>query len=833
MTAEKEKGLSQQDALARLGKYGYNELPDHEKRSPGKVILGIITEPMIFLLLAAVTVYFVLGDTSEAIVLSVSVIVVVALELYQDMKTEKALAALRKLSSPNCIVVRDGAHTSIASRELVMGDILVVSEGSRVAADCRLVEAVNVVADESLLTGESIPVDKTDSDDNKNNMLYSGTMVVKGHGLAEVTATGVATEIGKIGTSLGAIKSEKTLLQKEIDKIVKVIAIFALSACVLLAMLFWLLRGDLLQGFLAGLTLAISTLPEEFPVVLTVFMAFGAWRLAKNNVLTRKNRTIETLGSATVLCTDKTGTLTENRMEIQQVTNARGEDVATESAEYAAIISYGVLASQKNPFDPMEEAFINKASEAGDIAKVYGDNTILKEYPLEPGDLSVVHVWGNKNDGAQFAAVKGAPEAVFTLCRLSSEMQAILGKKVTEMARGGLRVLAVGQADLAGEETSVLPEKREAYAYEFLGLVALADPIREEAAPAVALCREAGVRVIMVTGDYAETARHIGQKIGLDSERVLTGDELRAMGEEEQAEAVKNVSIFSRVRPEDKLVIVNALKNAGEVVAMTGDGVNDAPALKASHIGIAMGQRGTDVAREAAAIVLLDDNFASIVKGVRLGRRIFTNLQKAIAYLLIVHLPIIALSLLPVLFGWPLVLMPIHIVFLEFIIDPSCTLIFEAESEEPGIMKRPPRKLHAPMFNKSMVLHSITVGLLISGVIVASYGAMLAMGWSDEKARSLTYLMVIMANLFTILAISGGRAVRESYLSGNVKNPMFVLTIVFIGLLLAIYSLPAALELFKFAPITVFEALTGAGMVLAVALASIPLRRLFRRPNES
>lgn len=827
MVAKEAQGLSQQDAKKLLAKYGYNELPDREKRNIAKVILGIITEPMIFLLLAAVTVYFVLGDTNEAIVLGISVVVVVALELYQDMKTERALAALRQLSSPNCTVVRDGTRLTIASRELVVGDILVVAEGGRVAADCRLVEASNVVADESLLTGESIPVDKTNDPTNKSGVLYSGTMVVKGHGLAKVIATGVSTEIGKIGTSLNAIKPEKTLLQKEISKIVKVIAIFAVSACVLLALLFWLLRGDLLQGFLAGLTLAISTLPEEFPVVLTVFMAFGAWRLAESNVLTRKNRTIETLGSATVLCTDKTGTLTENRMEIQQVTNAHGETVSIKRAEYQEVVWYGVLASQKNPFDPMEEAFISRASEIGDKAKIYDNKDILKEYPLEPGNLSVVHVWGGERSEAPLVAVKGAPEAVFKLCRLSKDEVAILDKKVAEMARSGLRVLGVGKAVVSAEKGSVLPENREEYDYTFLGLVALADPIRREAAPAVALCREAGVRVIMVTGDYAETARHIGQKIGLDSGYVLTGDELRAMSKEQQSEAVKNVSIFSRVRPEDKLVIVNALKNAGEVVAMTGDGVNDAPALKASHIGIAMGRRGTDVAREAAAIVLLDDNFASIVKGVRLGRRIFTNLQKAIAYLLIVHLPIIALSLLPVLFGWPLVLMPIHIVFLEFIIDPSCTLIFEAESEEPGSMKRPPRKLHAPMFNKAMVLHSVTVGLLVSVVIIAAYGAMLSMGWSEEKARSLTYLMVITANLFIILAISGGRAIRESYFSGNLKNPMFILTIVFSGLLLAIYSLPAALELFKFAPITLIEAAVGVGMMLGVALISIPLRRLF------
>lgn len=823
MNAHTVKGLTTIEAKARQQSQGYNALPDREKRSFIKIIVGVLTEPMIFLLVSVVVVYFLLGDKTEAMVLMVSVLVIIGIELYQDSKTEKALEALRGLASPSCNVIRDGKHMVIPSRELVVGDVFLVSEGERVPADAVLLDAENIMADESLLTGESIPVDKDEAvtDDEKKRKIFSGSMIVKGHGMAEVTAIGGETEIGQIGSSLNTIKPEKTLLKREVDRVVKTLAVVAVAASVLLALVYWLTRGDLLHGFLAGLTLSIAILPEEFPVVLTVFMALGAWRLAKNNVLARKSQTIETLGSATVLCTDKTGTLTENCMQVDCVTDAHGSESIHGSDDYTQVVDYGVLASQIKPFDPMEEAFIKAGTGLhDDISSVYGEMTIIKEYPLEESSLSVVHVWGN-GEKQEVVALKGAPEVVFALCGVKGKHSEQLRLRVKELASKGLRVIAVAK----GAPRDELPKERDAYSYTFLGLVALADPIRAEAADAVALCRKAGIRVIMITGDYAETARRIGSVIGLDSERVVTGDDFAAMSESERDEVIKTTSIFSRVVPAQKLLIVNALKDNGEVVAMTGDGVNDAPALKSAHIGIAMGQRGTDVAREAASIVLLDDNFASIVQGVRTGRRIFANLQKAMIYILTVHMPIIMLSLVPVFFGWSLVLLPIHIVFIEFIIDPSCTLIFEGEDEEPDTMERPPRKLGSALFSRSMVLLSAVTGLFISGVIVVGHWLMLDMGWSEDKARAITFLLIILTNVLMILVISGKRVVAQAFGGGEVNALAIIVAIVALALTV-IYGVQPIRELFHFAPITLVEAITAFGIAVVTTMLVVPMRRV-------
>ncbi|MFZ2494881.1 MAG: cation-translocating P-type ATPase [Candidatus Saccharimonadales bacterium] len=822
MNAHTVKGLTTIEAKARQQSQGYNALPDREKRSFIKIIAGVLTEPMIFLLVSVVVVYFLLGDKTEAMVLMVSVLVIIGIELYQDSKTEKALEALRGLASPSCNVIRDGKHMVIPSRELVVGDVFLVSEGERVPADAVLLDAENIMADESLLTGESIPVDKDEAvtDDEKKRKIFSGSMIVKGHGMAEVTAIGGETEIGQIGSSLNTIKPEKTLLKREVDRVVKTLAVVAVAASVLLALVYWLTRGDLLHGFLAGLTLSIAILPEEFPVVLTVFMALGAWRLAKNNVLARKSQTIETLGSATVLCTDKTGTLTENCMQVDCVTDAHGSESIHGSDDYTQVVDYGVLASQIKPFDPMEEAFIKAGTGLhDDISSVYGEMTIIKEYPLEESSLSVVHVWGN-GEKQEVVALKGAPEVVFALCGVKGKHSEQLRLRVKELASKGLRVIAVAK----GAPRDELPKERDAYSYTFLGLVALADPIRAEAADAVALCRKAGIRVIMITGDYAETARRIGSVIGLDSERVVTGDDFAAMSESERDEVIKTTSIFSRVVPAQKLLIVNALKDNGEVVAMTGDGVNDAPALKSAHIGIAMGQRGTDVAREAASIVLLDDNFASIVQGVRTGRRIFANLQKAMIYILTVHMPIIMLSLVPVFFGWSLVLLPIHIVFIEFIIDPSCTLIFEGEDEEPDTMQRPPRQLGSALFSRAMVLLSFMTGLFISGVIVVGHWLMLEYGWSEDKARAITFLLIILTNIMMIMVISGRRVVGQAFSSGH-ANALAIIVAVAIAALVVVYTIEPVRTLFHFAPISLIEAAMAFGIASIATLVLLPLRK--------
>ena len=798
-------GLSSKEVAARQKKFGFNELPDQHKKNFIKTIIGLLTEPMIFLLLVTVTIYFFLGDKNEAFLLLASFVGIISIELYQEVKTEKSLEALKNLSSPISIVIRDGKRMTVPGREVVVGDIMFLSEGSRVPADAKLISSENLEVDESLLTGESVSVSKRirDIKDYRDNSVFSGTLVVKGHGLAEVTGIGSDTEIGAIGTSLNSIETEKTLLQKEVNKVIKFIAILAVSSSIILTLVYWIGRGDLLKGLLAGLTLAIAILPEEFPVVLTIFLTLGAWRLAKNNVLTRRSHTIETLGSANVLCVDKTGTLTENQMKISHVVDSEGSIYAGDFTDVGEVVKYGVLASQRNPFDPMEEAFILAGKESfGDINQVYGKQNVIKEYPVEDSSLSVVYVWGEK-DKIETVALKGAPEDVFDLCHLGSDAKKLLDKKVKELANQGLRVIAVAK----GKPLSKIPVDRHDFEFEFLGMVGLVDPIRKEVASAVKLCKTAGIRVVMLTGDYPETANRVAEAVGLDCNHTITGAEFEALTEKERNKIIKTICVFSRVRPANKLSIVKALKDNGDIVAMTGDGVNDAPALKAAHVGIAMGKNGTDVAREAASIVLLDDNFASIVHGVRLGRRIYDNLQKAMSYVISVHIPIAVLSMIPVILKWPLVLIPAHIVFLEFVIDPSCTIIFENEKESRDIMNRPPRKLSAPIFNKRMIIKSLIQGAFIAVVVTLAFKILLDMGWGEDRARAMTFLILVVSNIFLILGISGRQAVSDILRFEN-KAMLTIILVTSASLMLSL-SVPALRSLFHFGIITSFEALIG------------------------
>lgn len=825
MDINKIGGLTTNEVKAKQKKFGYNELPNKDKRNIFKLIFSLLTEPMIFLLLGTVSIYFVLGDRNEAFLLLASFVGIIGIELYQESKTEKSLEALKNLSSPISDVIRDGKKITIPGREVVVGDIMLLSEGSRVPADARLISAENFKVDESLLTGESEAVEKSakDRDDVRLNSVYSGTLVVSGHGFAEVTSIGVASEIGKIGTSLSSIKTEKTLLQKEVNKVVKFVAILAISASIILTLIFWIDRNDLVQGLLAGLTLAIAILPEEFPVVLTIFLTLGAWRLAKNNVLARRAHTIETLGSATVLCVDKTGTLTENRMKVSAIIDEDGNLHEDNFIDVDEVIRYGVLASQQNPFDPMEEAFILVGKQVfGDVEKIYEKQGIIKEYPLQDNSLSIVHVWGH-GENVKLIALKGAPETVFDLCHIEGDQKTKFEANVKLLAGKGLRVIAIAKS----AATSAIPTDRHDFVFEFLGLVGLADPVRKEALPAVRMCREAGIRVVMITGDYPETAMHIAKQIELDHEGFITGHEFEKLSERERIKIVKSISVFSRVTPNHKLIIVNTLKKAGEIVAMTGDGVNDAPALKAAHVGIAMGARGTDVAREAATIVLLDDNFASIVHGVRLGRRIYDNLQKAMSYIISVHIPIALLSLLPVLFKWPLVLIPAHIVFLEFVIDPSCTIIFENEKESHDIMNRPPRKLSAPIFSKRMVIGSLAQGLLVAIMVVVAYRVLLDMGWDQKKAGGMTFLILVVANIFLILGISGKQAIANILKREN----MAMVTILFVTSLslILIFNVAFLRDLFHFSPLTVMEAWAGIFTGALSVFGIIPIKNIVKR----
>ena len=759
------KGLSQKEASEILQKEGYNELPSSKPKSVFKIAFGVVKEPMFLLLVACGTLYLMLGDLQEGLMLLSFVFVVMGIEFYQEKKTEKALDALKELASPRALVIRDGETIRISGREVVIGDIVVLQEGDRIPADAIVLRNNNLLADESLLTGESVPVQKREwkegdimfipgGDDLP--LVYSGSMIVQGNGLVKVTATALNTEIGKIGKALESVKEEPTQLKKEMGILVRRLVLIGLLLCILVITIYTITRGDLLKGFLAGITLAMAMLPEEFPVVLTIFLALGAWRMSKKSVLTRKPAAIETLGSATVLCTDKTGTLTQNKMTVTRLFN--GNDFSrvasgdTFSEPFHKIIEYGILASQVNPFDPMEKAIINIGDQfLQNSEHIHTDWVMEKEYPLSKDLLAMSRVFSNTGTKEQVIAVKGAPEAIFDLCHLNSETISGYEKAVAIMASEGLRVLGVARASLVSRD---LPSLQHDFDLEFVGLIGLSDPIRKSVPDAVKECYKAGIRVIMITGDYPVTAINIGKEIGIKNpELCITGSELKEMTEDELCERIKVVNIFARVVPEQKLKIVNALKKNKEITAMTGDGINDAPALKASNIGIAMGEKGTDVAREASSLVLMDDNFASIVGAVKMGRKIFDNLQKALGYIFAIHVPIAGLSLIPVLFAdLPLILWPVHIVFLELIIDPACTMIFEAEKEEKNVMSRPPKDINEPFFGARKIFFSCMQGTGIIVICLLVYFIGLKMGYSEKGVRTLTFVTLIVSNIAVILS---------------------------------------------------------------------------------
>jgi Ca2+-transporting ATPase len=776
-------GLSERDAAALLGRFGFNELPSRERRSFARAAWEVVREPMILMLLAAGAIYLLLGDLREAIVLLSSVGVVIAISLFQNRRTERALQALRDLSSPRALVIREGTHRRIPGREVVPGDVLVLSEGDRVPADATVLEGSNLAADESLLTGESSTVRKVEwtgatqgarpgGDDQP--FVYSGTLIVAGQAFARVNSTGLGTEIGKIGRSLGTIAPGKTRLQRETGRLVSRLAVVGVSLCLAVAVLYGVSRGNWLQGFLAGLALAMAVLPEEFPVILTIFFALGAWRISRRRVLTRRLPAIESLGAATVLCVDKTGTLTLNRMAVRKIFAGGSVSEVSEGGDllpvaFRDVVEFGMLASKEDPFDPMEQAIraLDRRLRPG-AAQGRPDRELVRAYPLSPDLLAMSHVWQSPETGKFVISAKGAPEAIAVLCRLTSAETEALTKAVHVLAEEGLRVLAVARAAFDSPD---LPADQRHFDFELLGLLGLADPVRPEVPHAIRECRDAGIRLVMITGDYPVTAVHIARAIGLARSpdvSVLTGSELEGMDDASLRDRIETIDVFARVRPEQKLQIVRALKANGEVVAMTGDGVNDAPALKASDMGIAMGQRGTDVAREAADLVLLDDDFASIVAAARMGRRIFDNLRNAAAYILAIHVPIAGMSLLPVILGWPLVLMPVHIVFLELIIDPACSLVFEAEPEEEDVMKRPPRRPEEPLFSKRVVSLALLQGAVVLAIVLAVFAIAFGRGQGADDARALAFTTLIVANLALILTNrSWTRTIFQSFRSKN------------------------------------------------------------------
>ncbi len=814
-------GLSSAEAAQRLAVDGPNELPSARRRSWFSVASEAAREPMFLLLVACGIVYILLGDPAEAAMLLAFVVVVVGISISQAQKAERTLDSLRELAAFQAIVVRDGVQQHISARDIVRGDAIVVLEGDRVPADAVLLTGTNLQVDESLLTGESIAVRKTALLPVPGQMakpggedlpfVYSGTMVVAGKGVARVLATGSATQIGAIGSALSDVKIEPTRIQRETTVVVRRLAVAALIVSALVALAYGLHRGDWLRAVLVGIALAMAILPEELPVVLSVFLGLGAWRIAQKNVLTRRLPAIEMLGSATLLCVDKTGTITENRMSVVALATADGGtcrcDGATAIPEaYHDILEFGALASHRDPFDPTERAIADAlANRLSGVDRRHRDWVLAGEYPLSPSMLAMSRVWSRPDARSWVVAAKGAPEAIADLCHLGNDATRALDARVAEIASEGLRVLGVARALYDGER---LPEGQHDFDFVFVGLIGLADPVRPRVPAAIAEAYTAGIRVAIVTGDYPATAVSVAKSIGLkNAERYCTGVELAAMDDAALRAAVSETNIFCRVMPEQKLRLVEAFKRNGEIVAMTGDGVNDAPALKAAHVGIAMGARGTDVAREAAALVLLDDDFGSIIDAVKLGRRIFDNLHKAIAFVVAAHIPIVGMSLIPVLFGMPLLLLPVHILFLQLIIDPACSIAFEAEPAEEDVMRRPPRPVGASLFDRALLVNAGLQGGIALAATLAVFVGALALGRDERVARALAFTTMVLVSvaLLFINRSTGGSVARTV----RVRNP--AVTIIAAGALL---FLVAALTFAPIRNLFSFEALRIQDLVL-------------------
>ncbi|MBN3752232.1 cation-translocating P-type ATPase [Paraburkholderia sp. Tr-20389] len=749
-------GLTAVEVAALQAKYGPNVVASSSDRLWWRTVHDVLTEPMFLLLLIATALYGLLGDTPQAVTLLAFVVAVVLLTAFQSHRTASVLRALRDLSAPRAYVLRDGKRDSVSAAQLVPGDIVFVEEGAKVPADGTLMEAHELSVDESLLTGESIAVDKSPHgtggmpEGATSSLLFSGTMVVRGQGCMTVTAIGPQTQLGRIGTQLAEVREPPSPLQLEIRTFVRRFATLALIICAMLVLAYRWRTDAWLPGLLAGITLAISLLPEELPVIMTVFMALGARRIVNEGVLTRRLSAIETLGQTSVLCVDKTGTLTQNRMSVRAL-HANGEETWLKDGErsitqaFHELIEYLVLASEIEPLDPMERAFHEAGHQyLANTGRLHRHWSLVQEYALTPELPAMSHVWRTSEPGESLVACKGAPEAICALCDMQTEVVDALMARATRMAGQGLRVLGVAKARHAGESW---PDGQRDFNFTFVGLVGLLDPVRPDVTGAIAECRAAGVRVVMITGDYPSTARAIATEVGIDAARVVTGAELAGMDDSALQRAIRDSNVFARVTPGQKLRLVEAFRGAGEVVAMTGDGVNDAPALKAAHIGIAMGRRGAEVAREVASLVLLRDDFAPIVSAIRLGRRIYDNLKQALSFTVAAHIPMVAAATIPILMDWRPMLGPVHIVALELIITPVCSIVFENEREKPTVMQERPRRVGERLMTNRMLATSVMLGCAVGSVVVVAYAMAFSLGFDAVGARTVAFPLLVLGNL--------------------------------------------------------------------------------------
>lgn len=819
------QGLSSAEAAERLARDGPNLLPGNAPKPALAIVREVLTEPMFLMLLAAGGIYLALGNKGEALFLLSFVFVVIGITLVQERRTQRALESLRDLSAPRALVLREGVQQRIAGRDVVCGDLLVLREGDRIAADAHLLSG-QLEVDESLLTGESVPVAKlprmserttapvardTPPADTDGDRLFASTVVTRGTGLARVQATAEHTAVGRIGADLATTQTPPSPLQQRSRRLVRSLGLLALALAGAQVLLGWGWAGhSLLDSLLSGIALAMALLPEEIPVILTVFLALGAWRIAQRQVLTRRITAVETLGAVTVLAVDKTGTLTLNRMAVAELATPtvqwRAEGAQALPEALHPLVEWAMLATPGDPFDPMEKAIQQFGHDWLQGTEHMHDGREPEfAYDLSGEILAMTRVYATGAPHRHLLATKGAPEAVADLCHLDAGRRAALRLQVEDMAERGLRVLGVARGQWAGSSTSpgqppAWPGSQHDFDFEFLGLVALADPPRPEVPEAIAQCRSAGVRVVMMTGDHPATARAIARQVGL-SERpqVLTGDELHNLDDSALRERLRHTDLCARLKPAHKLRLVQALRADGAVVAMTGDGVNDAPALKAADVGIAMGERGTDVAREAAALVLLQDSFAHIVAAIRQGRRIDDNVRKATRFVFAVHVPIVALALVPTLLHWPVLLLPVHIVLLELLIDPACSLVFEAEPAQSDTMRRPARPVQDSPFALGALLMPVAQGLGLATLLLGAQAWLHAQGWDAAQGRA-----VVLGTLLVcvLLLIQAQRAPARPLLARqDHANPWLAPMAAAVGLLLAaVQGIPGLRNLMGLAP---------------------------------
>ena len=816
-------GLTEDQVKNSQEKHGKNELMIEKKNTFLKKAISIFMEPMFLLLFCTAMIYFVLGEPRDGIIMLVFVTFMSSINLFQEWKTDKTLQALKDLSSPRVNVIRNNIVQEIDSKELTVEDLVIIEEGEKIAADGEVLEVLGFGVDESTLTGESeIVWKKTELNDEekeshwRKNLCYAGTLATQGSALIKVVSVGLSTEYGKIGLDIASVPQQPTPLEKQTKHLIKVCAFIGIGMFILVFLITLQHTNQITDSILSGITLAMAMIPEEFPVILTVFLAMGAWRLAKKDCLIRRMPSVETLGAVSVLCVDKTGTLTQNKMTVQ-------ETFQLPKFSEKDMVYWAGLGCETEPYDPMEKAILGyvklKGISKGELFK----NELVHDYPFTSEMKMMGHVWRIKDSNS--LASKGSPESILPLCDLKDDERVIIEKQQVDLAKNGYRVIAVARH--IGMQN--IPDNIKENKLELIGLIGLVDPHREEVPPAIKLCNKAGIRIIMITGDNGITATSIAKKIGIpNSDNVITGKELEEMSEEELQKRVKNTNIFARVIPTHKMRIVKALKDIGEIVAMTGDGVNDAPALKYADIGIAMGKRGTGVAKEASDMILLDDNFTTIVDTVKDGRKIYDNIRKAVEYVFVIHIPIALIALLTPLLHFPLLLLPIHVVLLELIIDPTCSIVFERQPEEKDIMDRQPRKPDKSIITPKLMVKAISQGLTIFAGSFGAYAYLFNNGYGESLARTFALAVIIFANLFLVYVNQSEKTFAiTSFIKTKDKVLWCINIVIVLALAMVIYS-PFGNQLAKTEPLSAIQ-LFGSFAIAAVATLWWELVKLFKR----